>query len=116
MTEEHTAILHSDSYENPDPLALLVHFILDKFFLLQYLLYWLLHHWKSLCHELNRAFISELWKKRGKLKPYALFLKEKVLAFSRKIIQCIGAAYKPSTVSVQAPKLLYIQRIFEILS
>lgn len=55
-------------------------------------------------------------EKRGKLKPYKLFLKEKVIAFSGKRIQSIRAAYKPSTVRVQAPKLLYIHRISEILS
>lgn len=55
-------------------------------------------------------------EKRGKLKPYKLFLKEKVIAFSGKRIQSIRVAYKPSTVRVQAPKLLYIHRISEILS
>lgn len=105
VAEGHTAALHSDSYKDSDSPALLV--ILDKSFILQWLLYWLLHHWKSLCQ--NRVFISELWK-RGE---DACFLENENSAH-QSYIQTLYTKYSefrlPSTKNISKECLKYCIR------
>lgn len=91
--EEDTVILHSDSYWDPHPLLLSVHFILDISSLsTSYIASCTTG--KVYVMSCTELFVSELWKE-GKLEPYKLFLKENVLFQER--IQCIRVECKKST-------------------